>query len=116
MGFSFVAPGNAAGAYTLADGVTAGTWTLPDGPTVASLTSAVNTTGATRAAERTTLVSSPIASACFSCHDSDLAKAHMQSNDGSIYEARSTALAKTEQCALCHLAGKVADIKAVHAK
>jgi OmcA/MtrC family decaheme c-type cytochrome len=76
------------------------------------------TTGAvvTTEAATTTLVTSPIAAACFSCHDADLAKAHMTSNGGAIYEARSTALAKTEQCTLCHLAGKVADIKAMHAK
>jgi hypothetical protein len=38
----------------------------------------------------------------------------MVSNGGSIYEARSTALLKTEQCILCHGTGKVADIKAMH--
>ena len=73
-------------------------------------------TGVTTAAAGTTLVNSPIAAACFSCHDSDLAKSHMTSNGGSLYEARTTALAKTEQCTLCHLAGKVADIKTMHAK
>jgi hypothetical protein len=61
-------------------------------------------------------VDSPIAAACFACHDSDLAKSHMTSNGGSLYEVRTTALAKTEQCSLCHLAGKVADIKTMHAK
>jgi OmcA/MtrC family decaheme c-type cytochrome len=62
------------------------------------------------------LVISPIAAACFSCHDTDLAKAHMESNGGSVYATRTTALAKTEQCTLCHLAGRVADIKTMHAK
>jgi OmcA/MtrC family decaheme c-type cytochrome len=73
-------------------------------------------TGVATPAAGTTLVTSPIATACFACHDSDLATQHMQSNGGSIYEARSTALAKSEQCTLCHTAGKVADIKAMHAK
>jgi OmcA/MtrC family decaheme c-type cytochrome len=73
-------------------------------------------TGVTTAAAGTTLVNSPIAAACFACHDSDLAKSHMTSNGGSLYEVRTTALAKTEQCTLCHLAGKVADIKTMHAK
>jgi hypothetical protein len=40
----------------------------------------------------------------------------MKSNGGSLYEARGTALAKAEQCTLCHLAGRVADIKAMHAR
>ncbi|HET8747233.1 MAG TPA: OmcA/MtrC family decaheme c-type cytochrome [Ramlibacter sp.] len=73
-------------------------------------------TGATTAAAGTTLMSSPTAAACFSCHDTSLARAHMEANGGSIYEARSTALAKTEQCLVCHGSGKIADIKAVHAK
>lgn len=70
--------------------------------------------GAPTNAASTTLVISPIATACFACHDDDLAKQHMESNGGSIYQPRSTALAKGEQCTLCHLAGKVADIKKLH--
>jgi OmcA/MtrC family decaheme c-type cytochrome len=73
-------------------------------------------TSVTTPAAATTLVNSPIATACFACHDSDLAVQHMQGNGASIYEARSTALAKSEQCTLCHTAGKVADIKTMHAK
>jgi OmcA/MtrC family decaheme c-type cytochrome len=65
-------------------------------------------------ADPTTLVNSPIASACFGCHDSSTAKAHMQGNGGAIYEPRSTAMAKVEQCLICHGTGKVADIKAMH--
>lgn len=76
------------------------------------------TTGAvvTTEAAATTLVSSPTAAACFSCHDTSLARAHMESNGGSVYAVRSTALANTEQCLLCHGTGKVADIKAMHIK
>jgi OmcA/MtrC family decaheme c-type cytochrome len=73
-------------------------------------------TGVTTPAAATTLVTSPIAAVCSSCHDSDLAISHMKSNGGSFYEPRSTALAKAEQCTLCHLSGKVADIKLMHAK
>jgi OmcA/MtrC family decaheme c-type cytochrome len=73
-------------------------------------------TGVATAAAGTTLVDSPITTACFACHDSDLAKVHMISNGGSIYEARSTALAKPEQCLICHGTGRVADIKTMHAK
>jgi OmcA/MtrC family decaheme c-type cytochrome len=66
--------------------------------------SAATTTGAvvTTEAAATTLVSSPISAACFSCHDSGAARSHMVLNGGSIYEARSTALAKTETCLVCH--------------
>jgi OmcA/MtrC family decaheme c-type cytochrome len=68
----------------------------------------------------TTLVTSPVTAACFSCHDSKLAKAHMINNGGSIYEARSTALLKSETCLVCHgpaantLNSTVPTIKAVH--
>ncbi len=73
-------------------------------------------TGAITAAAGTTLVNSPIAGACSACHDSDLALQHMKSNGGSFYDPRSTALAKAEQCTLCHTTGKVADIKVMHAR
>ena len=71
-------------------------------------------TGVTTPAAPTTLVNSPIAAACFGCHDSKVAMAHMQGNGGAIYEPRSTALAKVEQCMICHGTGKTADIKAMH--
>lgn len=53
-------------------------------------------------AATTTLVNSPISSACYSCHDTGAAKAHMVQNGGAIYEARSTALLKSEACLVCH--------------
>src|SRR5262249_30431754 len=43
-------------------------------------------------AQGTTLVNSPIASACVACHDSASAVDHMQTNGASIWEPRSTAL------------------------
>ena len=77
-------------------------------------------TGAYADAAGTTLVISPISSACFSCHDTSTARAHMVTNGGAIYEARSTALGKSEQCLVCHgtaanpLNATVPAIKAVH--
>jgi len=74
------------------------------------------------AAAGTTQVISPIATACFACHDTNTAKAHMESNGASIYEPRSTALdatgkpVRTEQCLTCHGPGKIAAIAAMHAK
>ncbi len=75
-------------------------------------------TGATTAAAATTLVTSPITTACFACHDSPLARSHMKDYGGSIYEPRSTSTlaGKTEGCMLCHDAGRIADIKAMHKK
>ena len=72
-----------------------------------------------------TLVNSPIASACYACHDSSLARAHMVSNGGSLNVARTSVttsvagantvpIVQNEQCLLCHGTGKIADIKAVH--
>jgi OmcA/MtrC family decaheme c-type cytochrome len=63
------------------------------------------------------LVNSPMASACFSCHDTALAKSHMTTiGNGAIYEAASTALTKTETCLVCHGIGREADVEVIHQK
>jgi OmcA/MtrC family decaheme c-type cytochrome len=62
------------------------------------------------------LVNSPTAAACFSCHDTNKNKQHMENEGGSIYVKRSLAEAKVEMCDLCHGPGKVADIKTMHAR
>lgn len=71
-----------------------------------------------------TLVNSPIANACFGCHDGDTAnmpgltvKAHIEDNGGgSIYRTRTTALGRQESCLLCHgpQAAATVPIKAAH--
>lgn len=73
-------------------------------------------TQATVPAAGTTLVNSPIATACFACHDNAQAVAHMRTNGGSIYAPRSTALGTLETCMVCHDSGRIADIKVMHAK
>jgi OmcA/MtrC family decaheme c-type cytochrome len=78
------------------------------------LPASVDTAGVVTPAAATTLVNSPMASACYSCHDTSLAKTHITSNGGSIYEARSTALTKTETCLVCHGKGRVADVAVIH--
>ncbi len=50
------------------------------------------TTGVTTPAAGTTLVTSPITAACFACHDSSSAAAHMKANGGVIYQRRSVAI------------------------
>jgi OmcA/MtrC family decaheme c-type cytochrome len=101
LGYSYTTPGQAYASYTLVDGTV-----VPAGTAGA--------TGFTREAEATTLVSSPISSACFSCHDTASAKAHMTTNGGAVYEARATAKAKSEACLTCHGAGKEFDAAVVH--
>jgi OmcA/MtrC family decaheme c-type cytochrome len=74
-------------------------------------------TGITTAAAATTLVSSPIAAACFSCHDSASARLHIENEGGWIYKARGagfSATANAETCLSCHGAGMFMDITAVH--
>jgi len=74
-------------------------------------------TNQTREAAGTTLVLSPITSACSSCHDSSPAIDHMKANGGQFYSPRQTVLAPgaaKEQCLLCHGPGRVAAIGVVH--
>ena len=87
----------------------------PDG-TPYTLAASSTTAAGVLQADGTTLVHSPIAGACFACHDSSTAISHMKGNGGSIYTPRSTALATVEQCLVCHGSGKVADIAVVHPK
>lgn len=69
-----------------------------------------------------TLVNSPIANACFGCHDGQTSadpslsvKAHIEQNGGgSIYQTRATALTRQESCLLCHGPTQVVPIKAAH--
>ncbi len=74
----------------------------------------VSAAGVSTPATLTTLVTSPITAACWACHDSKPAVAHMRGNGGTINETRDLLAVRTEQCMICHAAGKTADIKAVH--
>jgi OmcA/MtrC family decaheme c-type cytochrome len=83
------------------------------------------------------LVSSPITSACFACHDSQTAIAHFRTNGGVLLKLVSEITGAApgvcnaqnvcttadrsgldgkniEQCLLCHATGKVADVRVVH--
>jgi OmcA/MtrC family decaheme c-type cytochrome len=75
-------------------------------------------TGTMTAGAATNLVMSPIATACFACHDSDIAKQHMENEGGSLYRDRTTAFGKTELCMFCHSPSSSfgLGIKAVHDK
>jgi OmcA/MtrC family decaheme c-type cytochrome len=73
-------------------------------------------TGLPTDAAATTLVNSPIATACFGCHDSADAVSHFRINGGSIYASRSTGLATNETCLVCHGPGRIAAISSSHSK
>ena len=96
--------------YSFNAGLTTSNSCKPDGAVVAIAA------GDKVEADATTLVTSPIATACFACHDTPLARSHMEINGASIYTPRNSAIATTETCILCHGPGRVADIKVMHAK
>ncbi len=62
----------------------------------------------------TDLVITPYTASCVWCHDSASAKAHMTANGGAINKPRSTVNVAAEQCAICHGAGRSADVTVVH--
>ena len=109
----------------------------PNNVTSIGLSPWVTTLGRGQVDYRTdNLVSSPLASSCFGCHDDSLAVQHMQQNGGTLVTsfsgvaqlgqgetqrpavgaASSMTFTRSETCILCHASGKVADIKAMHAK
>ena len=61
-----------------------------------------NTGALTNEGADANLVLSPISGACSGCHDSTIARAHMQSNGGTVFGTRAAAKASTEQCLVCH--------------
>jgi OmcA/MtrC family decaheme c-type cytochrome len=103
-------PANYGTGFSFNAGLTAANSCTTDGVAVS------NPAGGTLEADSRSLVNSPIATACFSCHDTDLARTHMEINGGSIYSPRGTALATKETCLICHDTGRIADVKVVHAK
>ncbi len=57
----------------------------------------------------------PIAAACSSCHDNSVAKAHMVSAGGAVFDgSESEANNAIESCATCHRSGASADVEVVH--
>jgi hypothetical protein len=96
--------------YSFNAGLTTSNSCKPDG-TLVSIPA-----GGSVEADPQSLVNSPIATACFACHDSGLARTHMEINGASIYQPRSVALGTTETCMICHDTGRIADIKVMHAK
>jgi OmcA/MtrC family decaheme c-type cytochrome len=73
-------------------------------------------TGTATQAASTTLIVTPIASACSACHDSPAAVDHMQTNGAAFWQSRSAAAAtqQGEQCLICHGPNRLAAISLVH--
>lgn len=73
-------------------------------------------TGEDRADPSDDTVMTPAAAVCSSCHDSEVARAHMTSNGGSFSTSQQAIDdgEVVEQCAVCHRAGASADVSAVH--
>jgi OmcA/MtrC family decaheme c-type cytochrome len=65
----------------------------------------------------TDFVITPTTAACYACHDSADAKAHMEQNGAAINDNRSDVVAANpvETCSVCHGTGKTADLAVVHA-
>ena len=116
--FGFTPEGSAVPKYTDAAG-----------GTNASYLSIAGAGGVTMAADPATLVESPVTAACFACHDSSVAQAHMNQYGGvmggaSLAWSKGTRLASTvggvltnaETCLVCHGMGRDQDAAAVHAK
>jgi OmcA/MtrC family decaheme c-type cytochrome len=125
--FTYTPAGATASAYTTAAGIAVPAQVAPAG-------------GLTVIADTATLVSSPISSACFACHDTSNAKNHMVSNGGVVYGTRASAgaaatpavaasgtvaavnavpltgLTNREDCLTCHGAGRVADAAVIHTR
>ena len=56
----------------------------------------------------------PQAATCTGCHDSDVAKAHMEQNGADFSITEATLGSTTETCEICHSSGSNAAIKTVH--
>jgi OmcA/MtrC family decaheme c-type cytochrome len=74
------------------------------------------TTARENVPNNTDRVFTPATGACYSCHDSAEAVAHMTLNGGAIDQNRSAVLAagSVETCAVCHGAGSSHAVDKVH--
>lgn len=85
-------------------------------PTANGILGTTISTGASTTDPSDNLRISPIAAVCFSCHDSAVAKNHMQDPNmgGSFSVTQATINANNENCVLCHGVGSFLDVKTVH--
>ena len=90
-----------------------GTWVAP---AAGGILGSTISTGASTTDSTDNLRISPTAAVCSSCHDSDLAKSHMQDpNMGGSFSVTQAAInATSEHCVLCHGVGSFLDVQTVH--
>lgn len=91
-----------------------GIWTAP---TANGILGTTVSSGASATDPADNLRNSPTAAVCSSCHDNDVAKAHMSVpfNGGSFSVTQAAiAAAPPENCAFCHGVGSALDVKTVH--
>jgi OmcA/MtrC family decaheme c-type cytochrome len=114
IGFSYTAYRAAANPKAAVASSNCGTTTAVNGSI--ALPAVVLETDVTRPAAMTTLVISPVAAPCFSCHDGNMksnptstVQTHIEVNGGKVYAPRSSVydavtgkLKNTEQCLSCH--------------
>jgi OmcA/MtrC family decaheme c-type cytochrome len=125
--FSYTPVGSVVASYTSSISGVAGTATSP--ALAVAPNSAKPYDGILIAASSETLVESPVTAACFACHDSGVAKAHMNQYGGVMGGASaawskgtraastvSGVLTNSETCLVCHGMGRDQDAAVVHAK
>jgi len=85
-------------------------------PTASGVLGSTISTAASATDSSDNLRITPTASVCSSCHDSDVAKTHMQDsfNGGNFSATQATINGLTESCSFCHGPGRALDVKAVH--
>jgi OmcA/MtrC family decaheme c-type cytochrome len=88
-----------------------------DAPTANGILGNTISTGASASNAADNLRITPIAAVCSSCHDSAVAKLHMQDTfNAANFSATQATInaAAPEACSFCHGAGRVLDVKVVH--
>ena len=91
-----------------------GVWATP---TASGILGNTITTGASTTSSADNLRITPTAAVCSSCHDSAVAKVHMQDAfNGANFSATQAAInaGTQEACSFCHGAGKTFDVKTLH--
>jgi OmcA/MtrC family decaheme c-type cytochrome len=92
----------------------AGIWATP---TASGIRGSTVSTGASTTDPADNLRITPTAAVCSSCHDSDVAKTHMQDAfNAANFSATQAAInaGTAEACTFCHGAGRALDVKTVH--
>ena len=90
-----------------------GDWTMP---TANGILSTTITTTPDNTVPTDDLNISPTAAVCSSCHDGELAKAHMINLGGAVFDQTQTVIDGTviETCAVCHGPGHLSDVVEAH--